>query len=81
MAAALGLTPRQHSSGGKEKLLGISKRGDSYLRCLLIQGARAAMLTTKGEDDRFSRWIKFVLKLNVPVEIVYILLFMISIPY
>ena len=40
MSAALGLTPKQHSSGGKERLLGISKRGDVYLRALLIHGAR-----------------------------------------
>ena len=42
MAAALGLTPRQYSSGGKDRLLGISKRGDAYLRCLLVHGARSA---------------------------------------
>lgn len=41
LSAWLGLVPRQNSSGGKEKLLGISKRGDVYLRTLLIQGARA----------------------------------------
>ena len=57
MAAAIGLTPRQHSSGGKNKLLGISKRGDAYLRCLLVHGARAAMRTAKDKDDRLSRWI------------------------
>jgi transposase len=57
MAAALGLTPRQHSSGGKERLLGISKRGDAYLRCLLVHGARSAMRATKGKEDRLSRWI------------------------
>ena len=57
MAAAIGLTPRQHSSGGKNKLLGISKRGDAYLRCLLVHGARAAIRTVKGKDDRLSRWI------------------------
>ena len=43
MAAWLGLVPRQHSSGGKAVLLGISKRGDTYLRTLLIHGARAVM--------------------------------------
>src|SRR3989442_14600561 len=42
-AAWLGLVPRQHSTGGKERLLGISKRGDSYLRKLLIHGARATL--------------------------------------
>ncbi len=40
MAASQGLTPRQHSSGGKERLLGISKRGDAYVRGLLAHGAR-----------------------------------------
>lgn len=43
MAAWLGLVPRQHSSGGKPTLLGISKRGDTYLRTLLIHGARAVL--------------------------------------
>jgi len=57
MAAAIGLTPRQHSSGGKDRLLGISKRGDAYLRCLLVHGARSAIRTTNGKDDRLSRWI------------------------
>ncbi len=57
MAAALGLTPRQHSSGGKDRLLGISKRGDAYLRCLLVHGARAAVRTVKDKEDRLSRWI------------------------
>jgi transposase len=56
LAASLGLTPRQHSSGGKERLLGISKRGDAYLRSLLVHGARAVLRTAKGKDDRLSRW-------------------------
>lgn len=43
LSAWLGLVPRQNSSGGKDKLLGISKRGDIYLRTLLIQGARAVL--------------------------------------
>jgi len=43
LAAFLGLVPRQASSGGKERLLGISKRGDGYLRSLLIHGARAVI--------------------------------------
>ena len=43
LAAWLGLTPRQHSTGGKTKMLGISKRGSRYLRKQLIHGARAAM--------------------------------------
>ena len=57
MAAALGLTPRQHSSGGKERLLGISKRGDAYLSCLLIHGARSVIRTAKDKEDRLSRWV------------------------
>ncbi|WP_436924791.1 transposase, partial [Klebsiella pneumoniae] len=43
LAAWLGLVPHQHSSGGKQVLLGISKRGDTYLRTLLIHGARAVL--------------------------------------
>lgn len=43
LAAWMGLVPRQHSSGGKQNLLGISKRGDTYLRTLLIHGARAVV--------------------------------------
>jgi len=57
MAASLGLTPKQHSSGGKDRLLGISKRGDSYLRALLVHGARSAMRTTKDKTDRLSQWV------------------------
>jgi transposase len=57
MAAALGLTPRQHSSGDKRRLLGISKRGDVYLRTLLIHGARAVVYQAKRRDDRLSRWV------------------------
>jgi transposase len=51
-AAWLGLVPRQHSTGGKERLLGISKRGDSYLRKLLIHGARATMRWVDLKTDR-----------------------------
>jgi len=57
MSASLGLTPRQHSSGNKDRLLGISKRGDSYLRCLLIHGARSAVYAAKGKEDRLSQWV------------------------
>jgi transposase len=56
-AASLGLTPRQHSTGGKDRLLGISKRGDSYLRKLMIHGARAVMRHAKNREDNLSRWI------------------------
>jgi len=57
LAASLGLTPRQNSSGGKERLLGISKRGDAYLRTLLVHGARSALRTAKNKEDRLSRWV------------------------
>ena len=57
MSAAFGLTPRQHSSGGKERLLGISKRGDTYLRALLIHGARSVLRNSKDKDDRLSQWV------------------------
>jgi transposase len=57
MAASLGITPRQHSSGGRERMLGISKRGDAYLRSLLIHGARAVIRTAKGKDDPLSKWV------------------------
>jgi transposase len=56
MAAWLGLVPRQHSTGGKERLLGISKRGDVYLRQLLIHGARSVLRVAEGKDDPLSRW-------------------------
>lgn len=49
LSASLGIVPRQHSTGGKPLLLGISKRGDSYLRRLLIHGARGAALRTREE--------------------------------
>jgi transposase len=54
--AWLGLTPRQHSSGGKNNLGRITKRGDIYLRMLLIQGAKSAVMTAHKRDDPISRW-------------------------
>src|SRR6185312_15825926 len=56
VAAWLGLVPRQHSSGGKSTLLGMSKRGDSYLRTLLIHGARSAILAAQRKPDTHS-WL------------------------
>ncbi len=57
LAAWLGLVPRQHSSGGRQTLLGISKRGDTYLRTLLIHGARAVIrfAENKAEPDGWLR--------------------------
>jgi transposase len=56
-AAWLGLTPRQHSSGGKTKLGGITKRGDVRLRTLLIHGTRTALQHATDKQDRKSRWV------------------------
>ena len=56
MAAWLGLVPRQKSTGGRQTLLGISKRGDRYLRTLLIHGARTALQHAPRRTDRGSRW-------------------------
>jgi len=58
MAAWLGLVPRQCSSGGKQVLLGISKRGDRYLRSLLIHGARASIRHISQKFDAVSQWLK-----------------------
>lgn len=55
--AWLGLVPSQNSSGGKTNLGGITKRGDDYLRTLLIQGAKAAVMTANKRTDRLSRWL------------------------
>lgn len=57
MSAWLGLVPKQNSTGGRTVLLGISKRGDRYLRTLLIHGARAVVSRAEGKDDARSRWI------------------------
>lgn len=54
--AWIGLTPRQHSSGGKASLGGITKRGDTYLRTLLVQGAKSAVMTAHRRQDRISQW-------------------------
>lgn len=57
MASWLGLVPRQHSSGGKTKLLGISKRGNQYLRKLLVEGARAALARLNRSQHAFGPWM------------------------
>jgi len=70
MAACLGLVPRQHSSGGKTRLLGISKRGDGYLRMLLIHGARAVIRTlerrAKGASNPTDQWLAKLLARRNP---------------
>jgi transposase len=57
LAAWLGLVPRQHSSGGTRRLGRITKRGDVYLRTLLIHGARAVMRQLARRTDATSRWV------------------------
>lgn len=66
MAAWLGLVPRQHSSGGKDVLLGITKRGDKYLRTLLIHGARAALLSYQRHPARMPQWVQQLLQRKHP---------------
>jgi transposase len=58
LSAWLGLVPRQFTTGGKAKLLGISKRGDKYLRKLLIHGARAALPHIAERNTALGRWAK-----------------------
>ena len=60
LAAGLGLVPRQHTTGGKPRLYGISKRGDKRLRALLIHGARAVVRHAARKADPLSRWIRAV---------------------
>jgi transposase len=55
-AAWIGLVPGQYSTGGKSRLGHISKRGDAYLRNLLVQGARSVLQTASAHQDRMSRW-------------------------
>lgn len=58
LSAWLGLVPRQYSSGGKSRLKGISKRGDTYLRTLLIHGARSVLRYVVGKTDPSSLWLQ-----------------------
>jgi transposase len=58
VAAWIGLTPGQYSSGGKDRLGRITKAGDSYLRSLLVMGARAVLSGLGDKQDRFSRWAR-----------------------
>jgi transposase len=56
-AAWVGLVPRQHSSGDKQRHFGITKRGDPYLRMLLVHGARSVVYRSPTKQDSRSRWI------------------------
>lgn len=57
VSASLGLVPKQHSTGGKQVLLGISKRGDKELRSLLVHGARAVASVAHKHKDQLSLWV------------------------
>ena len=61
LGAFLGLVPRQHSTGGKPRLLGISKRGNAYLRTLLIHGARAALPSLAKSETALGAWLRSLL--------------------
>ncbi|MGE1177820.1 IS110 family transposase [Pseudomonas bananamidigenes] len=60
-SASLGLVPKQHSTGGKTVLLGITKRRDKHIRRLLVQGARAIMQHIDGRDDALGPWVRELL--------------------
>ncbi len=70
LAAWLGLTPRQHSTGGKTKMLGISKRGNKYLRTQLIHGARAALPHLAAKPNRLGEWLQGMLARSHPNVVV-----------
>lgn len=57
LAAWLGLVPRQHSSGDKQVMMGISKRGNQHLRTLLVHGARAVVRTAVNKGDALNAWV------------------------
>jgi len=61
LAAWLGLVPRQATTGGRPKLLGITKRGSKYLRKMLIQGARSAMPSLARSDTAVGSWVRALL--------------------
>lgn len=61
-AASLGLVPRQHSSGDKQNLLGISKRGNRRLRTLLIHGARSVLKVCQRKTDKLNRWLQALIE-------------------
>ena len=65
LGAWLGLVPRQHTTGGKPRLLGISKRGNTYLRTLLIHGARAALPSMSQSDTPLGQWLRAMIDRGV----------------
>ena len=65
-AAWLGMTPRQNSSGGKERLGGVSKRGDKYIRCLLVSGAVAVLRCARNRTTKNGEWVRAMLARKPP---------------
>src|SRR5262249_49770495 len=65
LGAWLGLVPRQFTTGGKPRLLGITKRGNVYLRTLLVHGARAAMPALSQSDAPIGQWLRALLSRGV----------------
>lgn len=61
-AASLGIVPRQHSSGDKQVYLGISKRGNRYIRTLLIHGARAVLKNCSKKEDKLNLWLQSLIE-------------------
>lgn len=74
LGAWLGLVPRQHSTGGKARLFGITKRGNKYLRTLLIHGARAALPSLSQSDTPIGRWLKAMIERGVHRNVVVVAL-------
>lgn len=74
LGAWLGLVPRQHTTGGKPRLLGISKRGNTYLRTLLIHSARAALPSLSQGDTPLGRWLKAMIERGVHRNVVVVAL-------
>jgi len=71
LAAWIGLVPRQYSSGGKPRLLGVGKRGDGYLRSLLVHGARAVVSSPLRKANSSSEWLdRLLLRRHTNIAIV-----------
>jgi len=70
MAAWMGLTPKQHASGLKNRMQGISKRGNRTLRMLLIHGARSVVNWCLGKTDKLSLWLQALLKRAHPCKVI-----------
>ena len=74
LGAWLGLVPRQFPTGGMARLLGITKRGNTYLRTLLVHGARAAMHTLSRSDTPIGQWLQTMLSRGAHRNVVIVAL-------